>query len=455
MIGNDWLDKKTKQRIYSTEDARHTYLGEDTPKHSGTSPVNMKVTTVGDELLYANRKSRVVAISGKDRSAIGLAGQTGTAYMYSAATGRFVTSTYYMKDYPGWWQQFYTAKPQDKFFGKQWTPLLADDAYARSAPDDRPWSTNYKGLGTKFPHPVSGGSDKPSKGYYDAVLWTPYGDELTLDFARAAVAGDQLGKNPAGVPDILAISWTSHDYVHHLFGPESKQAQDHTLRLDRVFAEFFTFLDGWVGLDNVLITLSADHGFMNIPEYSTEKRIDAGRIDPDKMIAAVNEALGREFGAGKYITTWWNPTLYVDYDLVDSKKLKRADVENAAAAFLRNYPGVEAIYTRTQLELGQLPNTKLSRQVSVAWHQQLSGDIVVINKPNWYLFAKPLAYASTHGSPWAYDTNVPLMMLGSNWVKAGKYGDSEVVDLGRTVAHILDVRPPNGCEGRVLTEALR
>lgn len=455
VIGNDWLDKKTKQRIYSTEDARHTYLDEDTPKHSGTSPFNMKVTTVGDELIYANRKSRVVAISGKDRSAIGLAGQTGTAYMYSPATGRFVTSTYYMKDYPEWWKNFYAGKPQDKFFGKQWTPLLPDDAYARSAPDDRPWSTNYKGLGTRFPHPVSGGSDKPSKGYYDAVLWTPFGDDLTLDFVRAAVQGDQLGKNPAGVPDILAISWTSHDYVHHLFGPESKQAQDHTLRLDRVFAEFFAFLDGWVGLDNVLITLSADHGFMNIPEYSAEKRIDAGRIDPEKMIAAVNEALGKEFGPGKYITTWWNPTLYLDYDLVDSKKLKRADVENAAAAFLRNYPGVEAVYTRTQLELGQLPATHLSRQVSLAWHQQLSGDLVVLNKPNWYLFAKPLAYAATHGSPWAYDTNVPLMMLGSTWIKPGKYGDSEVVDLGRTVAHVLDVRPPNGCEGRVLTEALR
>ena len=455
VIGNDWIDKKTRARIYSTEDARHTYLGEDTPKHSGTSPFNMKVTAVGDELIYANGKSKVMAISGKDRSAIGLAGQSGTAYMHSTSTGRFITSTYYMKDYPGWWKTFYETKPQDKYFGKVWTLLLPVEAYARSAPDDRPWSTNYKGIGTKFPHPISGGADKPSKGYYDAMIWTPYGDNLTLDFVKAAIEGEKLGKNPAGVPDILAVSFTSHDYINHLFGAESRQSQDHTLRLDRVFAEFFQYLDNWVGLDNVVITLSADHGFMNIPEYSTSKNLDAGRIDPEKMIEGVNAALSKKFGDGKYAHTWWNPTLYLDYSLIDSKKLNRADVENAAASFLREYPGVEAVYTRTQLENGQVPNTKMSKQVILAWHQQLSGDIVIMNKPNWYLFAKPFGYAATHGSPWAYDTNVPLVFFGNKWVKPGKYGGAEVVDLGRTLAFLLNVRPPNGCEGKVLTEILR
>lgn len=455
VIGNDWLDKKTKQRVYSTEDSRHKYLDEATPRHAGTSPFNLKVTTVGDELIYANGQSKVIAISGKDRSAIGLAGSDGTAYMHSTVTGRFITSDYYMAEYPAWWKKFYAAKPQDKYFGKLWEPLLPAEAYARSVPDDRPWSTNYKGLGTKFPHPISGGADKPNRSYYDAMLWTPYGDLLTLDFVKAAVEGENLGNNPAGVPDILAVSFTSHDYVNHLFGPESRQSQDHTVRLDRVLADLFSYLDQRVGLRNVLITLSADHGFMNIPEFSSTRRQDAGRIDPEAMVVAVNKALSAKFGEGKYITTWWNPTLYVDYSLVDGKKLSRVEVENAAAAFLRDYPGVESVYTRNQMERGDMPDNKLAKQVILAWHQQISGDIVIMNKPNWYLFAKPLAYAATHGSPWAYDTNVPLVMYGSKWVKGGKYGDSEVVDLGRTIAHILNVRPPNGCEGRVLTEVLR
>jgi predicted AlkP superfamily pyrophosphatase or phosphodiesterase len=454
VIGNDWLDKKTKKRIYSTEDERFKYLDEDTAEHAGTSPFNMKVTTVGDELIYANGKSKVIAVAGKDRSSIGLAGQNGTAYMHSAVTGRFITSNYYMQSYPQWWTDFYKDKPQDKYFGQMWTLSMPDDAYGLSVPDDQPWSTDYKGLGKKFPHPINGGADQPGKSYYDAMLWTPFGDLLMLDFVKAAIAGEDLGRNPAGVPDLLALSWTSHDYVNHLFGPESRQSQDQTVRLDRVLADLFAYLDKRAGLGNVLITLSADHGFMNIPEYSTSRRLDAGRIDPDKMIAEVNGALAAQFGEGQYITTWWNPNLYIDYDLLKSRELDPVQVENAAQAFLRGYPGVEAVYTRTQLELGMLPDTKLSKQVTLAWHQQISGDIVVMNKPNWYLFAKPTAYASTHGSPWSYDTNVPLAMYGPAWIKAGKYGDSEVVDLGRTVAHILNVRPPNGCEGRVLAEAL-
>jgi predicted AlkP superfamily pyrophosphatase or phosphodiesterase len=454
VVGNDWIDKATGKRLYSTEDARHKYLDEETPQHSGTSPFNMKVTTVGDELIYANAKSKVIAISGKDRSAIGLAGQFGTAYMHSTLTGRFITSDYYMEDYPAWWKAFYAKKPQDKYFGQTWSLLLPEEAYARSTFDDRPWTTKAKGLGTRFPHATSGGATKPDKAYYDAMMWTPSGDLLTLDFVKAVIEGESLGSNPAGVPDILAISWTSHDYVNHLFGPESRQSHDQTLRLDRLFAELFELLDRRIGLQNVLVTLSADHGFMNIPEYSASRRLDAGRIDPDKMIDAVNAALSARFGDGKYITAWWNPNLYVDYRLVDAKKLNRAEVENAAQAFLRSYPGVEAVFTRTQLENGQMPLTKLAKQVSLAWHQQISGDIVIMNKPNWYLFARPTTYASTHGSPWAYDTNVPLAMYGPNWIKAGKYGDSEVVDLARTIAFILNVRPPNGCEGRVLSEIL-
>lgn len=455
VIGNDWIDRKSRQRIYSTQDDRYKYLDEDTAKHAGTSPFNMKVTAVGDELKYANGKSKVIAIAGKDRSAIGLAGQNGTAYMHSSTTGRFITSNYYMSDYPEWWKGYYKDKPQDKYFGQQWTLLMPEEAYARSAPDDQAWSTNYKGLGTKFPHSVSGGATEPSKSYYDAMMWSPYGDNLMLDFVKAAVQGEKLGKNPAGVPDLLALSWTSHDYTNHLFGPESRQSHDQTLRLDGVFADLFQFLDEEVGLENVIITLSADHGFMNIPEYSASRNLDAGRIDPEKMIEETNAALSAKFGEGKYVMTWWNPNLYLDYDLIDSKNLDREAVESAAQRFLRSYPGVEAVFTRTQLEEGRMPSTKLAKQVTLAWHQQISGDIVIMNKPNWYLFAKPTAYASTHGSPWSYDTNVPLAMYGPKWINAGKYGDSETIDLARTLAFILNVRPPNGCEGRVLSEALQ
>jgi hypothetical protein len=216
----------------------------------------------------------------------------------------------------------------------------------------------------------------------------------------------------------------------------------------------FDYLDKRIGLQNVLITLSADHGFMNIPEYSASRNLDAGRIDPDKMIEANQRRAFRQVRRRQ-----------IHHRMVEPEPLRRLQADRVpqaqqgrgrerGAGFLRDYPGVEAVYTRTQMEQGMMPNTKLAKQVILAWHQKISGDIVVMNKPNWYLFAKPNTYASTHGSPWSYDTNVPLAMYGPNWIKPAKYGDSEVVDLGRTIAFLLNVRPPNGCEGRVLSEAL-
>ena len=241
----------------------------------------MKVTTVGDELIYANGKSKVIAISGKDRISIGLAGQYGTAYMHSPATGRFITSDYYMSDYPGMVEGILRRQAAGQVF----RPEL-DAAASRRGLRALRFPTIVRGRQiTKASArnsriSIDGGAKEPNKTYYDAMLWTPFGDLLTLDFVKAAIEGENLGNNPAGVPDMLAISWTSHDYVNHLFGPESRQSQDHTVRLDRVFAELFAYLDQRVGLDNVLITLSADHGFMNIPEYSVSRRLDAGRIDP-------------------------------------------------------------------------------------------------------------------------------------------------------------------------------
>src|SRR5207247_9056362 len=132
----------------------------------------------------------------------------------------------------------------------------------------RPWTTTDQHLGTRFPHLRGCGAKEPSKAYYAAMMRAPFGDLLTFDFVKATIEGENPGNNPAGVPDILAISWTSHDYVNHLFGPESRQSQDQTIRLDRIFAELFDYLDGRIGLQNVLITLSADHGFMTVPEYS-------------------------------------------------------------------------------------------------------------------------------------------------------------------------------------------
>ncbi|MDE2431175.1 MAG: alkaline phosphatase family protein, partial [Burkholderiales bacterium] len=274
IIGNNWVDRETLASVYCTEDTNYTYIGEETKKSDGTSPANLKVSTLGDELRYATgNQSKVIAVSGKDRGAILLAGKTGTAYMYMGKTGDFASSTYYMQSHPQWVQNYLASKPQDRFYGKTWRPLLADSAYANDASDDIVAPSSAKN--NRFPFTYYSENGKPDADYYNKLRTGPYLDEMTLDFARAAIEGENLGKNPAHVPDLLGVSLSSHDYVNHAFGPESKMSHDHLQRLDRLLANFFNYLDKRVGLDNTVIVLTADHGFPNTPEFAKSRHMSA------------------------------------------------------------------------------------------------------------------------------------------------------------------------------------
>src|SRR5258707_4890833 len=453
IIANEWFDPKTQSAVYCTGDPAHSYIGEETKKLDGTSPANLRVSTLGDELRYRNGgQSRVLAVSGKDRGAILLAGKTGSAYMYMDKTGRFASTTYYMKEHPQWRERYYAGRPQDRWLGKSWTLGLPETAYARSIADGQPWFPNYRGMGNRFPFAPGRGAVKPDAAYYAALMGTPYGDELTLEFTRAAIEGENLGRNPAGVPDLLGVSLSTHDYINHGFGPESRESQDHMLHLDRSLAGFFRYLDKRIGLDNVLIALTADHGFLNVPEYSQSQGLPGVRIDSRKMMADLNERLAARFGPGTYATQLSYPTIHLDTRLIDANSLDRAEVEAAAARILTENPAIAAVYTRTQLENGALPGGRLATLVQRPWPRRSSGDLHVVQQP-YAMFGSNVA---THGSPYAYDTNVPLMLFGPRWIRPGPSANyAEVVDLAPTLAYLLETRVPSASEGRVLAEVLR
>ncbi|MQA19738.1 alkaline phosphatase family protein [Rugamonas rivuli] len=453
VIGNNWIDPITKKSVYCTEDTNYTYIGEETKSSDGTAPTRLKVDTLGDQLRYATgSRSKVVTVSGKDRGAILLAGKTGTAYMYMDKSGNFASSTFYMKAHPGWVQQYQAAKPQDRYYGKSWTALLPEAAYAGDANPDL--NQVKAGAHNRLPYSYYSESGEIDAGYYNSLKTGPFLDQLTLDFARAAVDGENLGRNPAGVPDLLGVSLSAHDYVNHAFGPESKLSHDHLQRLDRMLADFFTYLDKKVGMDNVLVVLTADHGFPNTPEFAQTQHNDAQRIDGDKLMAALDKHLSEKFGGAKLLSAWSLPNIHLDYAQIDKSGLKREDVESAAARYLLAQNGIVEAYTRTQLESGAANTTRIATLMRRAWNREASGDLMVVTKPYWYFGTG--TSGTSHGSPYAYDTNVPLMIMGKRWIKPGAYGQyAEVVDIAPTLAHLLQVRPPSGAEGRVLTETLR
>lgn len=456
IIANNWIDPVTKQSVYCTEDTAYQYIGEETKPSDGTSPNRLRVDTLGDQLRYATgNRAKVVTVSGKDRGAILLAGKSGTPYMYMDKTGNFASTTFYMQQHPQWVQRYAASKPQDRYYGKTWKPLLADAAYATDAPDDlypaTPSSPN------RFPFTFYSDSGATDADYYNRLKASPFLDELTLDFARAAVEGEQLGNNPSGVPDLLGISLSAHDYVNHAYGPESKMSHDHLQRLDRMLADFMGFVDRKIGAGNVLVVFTADHGFANTPEFAKTAHLDAGRVDGTKLTTALNSALAAKYGNAKLVIAQSVPNLHLDYAAIDKLGLAHADVEHTAAQFLRTQEGIAEAYTRTQFEAGAVGHagtTRMGVLMQRAWNRELSGDLVVVTKPYW-IFGSGTAGAS-HGSPYAYDTNVPLVLNGAKWIKPGNYGQyAETVDIAPTLANILHVRPPAGAEGRVLTELLR
>lgn len=458
IIGNEWRTRDGKY-VYNTADPAHRYLdGTKTGQDDGVSPRNLKVSTLGDELRYAtNNASRVFAISGKDRGAILPGGKTGTAYMYSTQTGRFTSTSYYMPAHPDWWERYYSAKPQDQWFHKRWDPLLDAEAYRRSVPDGQPYSTSYRRLGTRMGVVYGMGESAPGPFYYSTLLAGPYGDEATAEFTLELLKSERVGQNPAGVTDLLAVSFSSHDYINHNWGPESIQSQDHLVRLDRTLAKLFSAIDAQVGRENVLVVLSADHGFMNVPEFSAARGFDAARVDPGETTAAVNAAAEKRFGLAKVVTQNMTGGVTLDYAAIDAKGLGREEVETFVARAFVDQPGIAYAYTRSQLERGDLPAHRIGTLVQRAWHRQMAVDVVVVPRPFHYFMSKTTSSPSacSHGTPYTYDTNVPLILEGERWIRPGRYGEyAETVDVAPTLAFLLNVRAPSASEGRVLERAL-
>jgi predicted AlkP superfamily pyrophosphatase or phosphodiesterase len=444
IIGNDWRDPATGAQVYNTGDTTATYIGNTTRPLDGTSPRNLKVETVGDMLHRADPRSKVIAISGKDRGAILPAGKSGVAYMYMAGTGQFASTTYYMAQHPAWVNDFNARKPADKYFRTEWKPLLPEAAYARSVPDDQPW---FGARGGKLPMAMGGAADNaPGPAFYNSLLASPFADALSLEFARAAVAGEGLGRDES--TDILVVSLSGHDYVNHAWSAESRLSHDHFLQLDRLLQSFFHDLDASVGPRNYLAVLTADHGFMPAPEMAASRGEPAGRINSAQFLARLNAGLEQRFGEGKWLFGSSASSLLLDKRLIAQKNADADAVTEELRTLALAEPGIDSAFTRSELLSGSRAGAPFFEASRKAWHPDVSGDVQYTLKPNW-MFAS--SSVTTHGSPHEYDSHVPLLFWGPAWVRPGRIDTPvEVVDIAPTLARLLGVAAPPASEGKPL-----
>jgi predicted AlkP superfamily pyrophosphatase or phosphodiesterase len=429
IIGNDWYDRALGRNVTSVSDPGTTLVGG---TGEGSSPRRLLVSTVGDELKSASRaaegapnRPKVFGLSLKDRSAVLPAGHMADgAYWFDTGTGAFITSTFYRPDLPAWVAAFNAKKLGDASAGKTWTFLDASSGAGHALP-------------------AAAGSP-----LYPALYGSPYGNELLAAFAETAIEAERLGQR--GVTDILSVSFSSNDAVGHAYGPDSPEVRDMMVRTDRLLQTFFARVDALVGLDHTLVVLTADHGVAPLPELQQARRLPGGRLKGEELFTPIEDALRARFGEGRWILSTAGTSPYLNHPLIAEKKLDPAEVRRVAAVAAQSAPHVARVYTREQLLSGEVAPDTIGRRILRGYNLTRSGDLEIVLEPYWMRAGS----GTTHGTPYAYDTHIPLVFMGPG-IRPGRYDATVALnDLAPTVATLLAIQAPSGSQGRVLNEIL-
>jgi predicted AlkP superfamily pyrophosphatase or phosphodiesterase len=448
IIGNEWFDRESGKRVTSVSDPAVSLLGG-AAGASGMSPAKLIGSTLGDELkLVSNGQAKVVGMSFKDRSAILPAGKSPNgAYWYDARTGNLVSSTWYFNALPDWVVRFNREMRPDRWFGKRWERLLPEAAYARSTADDAPFEKFP--AGTRFPYLITGGEETPGPKFFSAFEYTPFANEYLADFAKAAIEAEQLGADD--VTDLLSISFSANDLVGHFYGPYSHEVQDMTLRTDRTLADLIAYLDRKIGLDRVVIALTADHGVAPVPEHVQQFKY-GGRIEAKAITEAVERSLSARFGEEKWTLAVANGNVYLDESLLERRKLNVGEVERVAAGAVAKIAGIGDCFTRSQILAGQLPQTTIARRVANGFYGARNGNLVVVPQPFHFIGE---GVTTTHGTPYGYDTHVPILFFGAGVAAGAQHVACSPADIAPTLAALLKIEPPSNSVGAILAEAIK
>ncbi|ODT35472.1 MAG: nucleotide pyrophosphatase [Niabella sp. SCN 42-15] len=446
ILGNNWYSRADGRVVYCAEDNSVKTVGSSSDAGL-MSPKNMWTTTITDELrLATNFKSKVIGIALKDRGAILPAGHSANAaYWFDNATGGWITSTHYMNDLPKWVKDFNAKKLPDTYMSKDWNTLYPINTYNQSTSDNKPYENAVAGSGT-FPHATS---KLKGKAAYDAFRTTPYGNTFTIDMAKAAIESEQLGKSAN--TDFLTVSFSSPDYIGHSFGPNSIEAEDGFLRLDKDLSNFFQYLDTKIGKGQYLLFLTADHGAAHIPGFMTENKIPAGLASSADIKKLLNDEAEKQFGVKDIIISVINYQLYLNYSLIGEKKLDEEAVTDFMLTRLKAHPGIAGAVNLHELNEETIQQT-IKERLSNGYNQILSGDIQFIFKPQWF---DGRSKGTSHGVWNPYDSHIPLLWYG--WgIKPGKSNrEVYMTDIAPTVAALLRIQMPNGCVGKVIEEVVK
>ena len=448
IAANDWVDNASGSAWYCTTDTSVFPIGGS--RLAGRmSPRNLLATTITDELkLATNNQSKVFGIALKDRGSILPAGHIPNgAFWFDDSTGNFITSSYYGKALPQWLVDFNNKRYADTFINKVWMPLYDIKSYAQSTTD----SSLYEGMipggvSTMFPHktvtPFSG---------YSTLRFLPGGNTITFRAAKACIQAEKLGQT--NNTDFLCISYSTPDYIGHVFTPNSVEVEDMYLRLDKELASFLKYLDINIGEGNYTIFLTADHGGAHNAKFLTDQNIPAGADDPAGSGAGLRDAIRSKFGTEKLIRAVTNYQVYLNEELIAKNKLNRNQLKTEVTNWLNKQPAVAYTVDMENMHAAPVPEPVKTMMVN-GYNHKRSGVIQIVLQPGWYS-GDHCNKGTTHGSWNPYDTHIPLLWYGWGIQKGQSYKTTAMTDISATLAALLHIQMPNGCIGSVITEALK
>lgn len=446
IMGNNWYNKAERRVVYCTEDASVQTVGS-TSAAGLMSPRNLWSTTVSDELRLAqNFRNKTIAIAIKDRGAILPGGHSANAaYWFDASVGGFISSSFYMQQLPQWVQAFNAKKLPDAYLKANWNTLYPIETYVQSTHDSQAYENIIPGEDNTFPHRT----DTLTKNKYESFKYLPGANTFTLEMAKAAISGENLGKQ--GVTDMLTVSLSSTDYLGHATGPNSIEAEDMYLRLDKDLAQLLSYLDQAIGKDQYVFFLTADHGAAHVPGFLQQHNIPGGALDDAMLQSRLSAGLQKTRGAANLIAKVINYQVYLNDSVIQERKIDKRVLKQQIIDSLMQVPGVAKAIDLENVANTLLPES-LKRAVTNGYNQKLSGDIQFVYQPQWFDGGNR---GTTHGSWNPYDAHIPLLWYGWN-VKSGASNRTVyMTDIAPTLAALLHIQMPNANIGSVIEEVIK
>lgn len=455
VVGNDWYDKIQSKRVYCVGDERQRTVGSTSNEQGKMSPHRLLTTTITDELkLATGGRGKVISISDKDRGAILPGGHMAdAAYWYDETTGRMITSSFYMDKLPAWVEQFNARNLPDQYLNGVWDTVLPKEKYQASGPDNSPYEAKFNGE-TKSSFPYDLKTLRKTNGNYDLLSNTPFSNDYLTEMAKAAIDAEQLGAD--GWTDFLCISYSAPDKLGHRVGPRSVELQDLYIRLDRNIEDLLKKLDASVGAGNYLLFLTSDHGVSDVPQLLIDKRVPGGYIRQEDLKGKLAELTQQYFQGKPVIESITNGQIYLNHELYRGDP-KGGGVEwmislELISNFLIQQPGIAHAFTKNLIRQGDFNEGGVKGMVIRGFHDKRSGDIVVIPEPNW--LDQSRVTGTTHGSPYTYDTHVPVIFFGKGIKPGTSSAYHPVTDIAPTLAVLLRTAFPSGCTGQPVSELL-